>query len=353
MKLKALLLGSAAAMIAITGARAADAVIAEPEPVEYVRVCDMYGAGFFYIPGTETCLRISGYVDSQYEYTSVDGANNNSTGESVFLARVNFDAREETDYGLLRSYIRIEGGNDNSTQAAMTIRQATIQLGGFETGYNTEKYGSDFGHKGLMLDGLYSAGTRVGFADYTFAANGFSATAGFQLDPRGNGVATGTTLINGTTVVTPAGAPNLGPEKSFDPYLNASYSGSIFYVAGALAYDTSDESLAYRARLDVKPLDGFEVGVWYYGSENAGNTFTTNEHEIGVYATYAINEAISVAAAYDHAETHAGVETEAVTVGLDWKPVNNLIVRMNYRHTDNPTGTADTDEFRVRIRRSF
>ncbi|MCR5858978.1 porin [Mesorhizobium sp. J428] len=42
---------------------AADAVLApEPEPVEYVRVCDAYGAGFFYIPGTETCLQISGYV---------------------------------------------------------------------------------------------------------------------------------------------------------------------------------------------------------------------------------------------------------------------------------------------------
>ena len=63
MKIKSLLLGSAAALAAVSGARAADAVvIAEPEPVEYVRVCDAYGAGFFYIPGTETCLRISGYV---------------------------------------------------------------------------------------------------------------------------------------------------------------------------------------------------------------------------------------------------------------------------------------------------
>jgi hypothetical protein len=27
-----------------------------PHPVDYVRVCDAYGAGFLYIPGTETCL---------------------------------------------------------------------------------------------------------------------------------------------------------------------------------------------------------------------------------------------------------------------------------------------------------
>ena len=63
MNIKSLLLGSAAALVAVSGARAADAVVvAEPEPVEYVRVCDAYGAGFFYIPGTETCLKIGGYV---------------------------------------------------------------------------------------------------------------------------------------------------------------------------------------------------------------------------------------------------------------------------------------------------
>ena len=59
MNIKSLLFGSAAALFVVSGARAADAtVVAEPEPVEYVRVCDAYGAGFFYIPGTETCLKV-------------------------------------------------------------------------------------------------------------------------------------------------------------------------------------------------------------------------------------------------------------------------------------------------------
>ena len=64
MNIKSLLLGSAAALVAVSGARAADAVevVAEPEPMEYVRVCDTYGAGFYYIPGTETCLRVGGYI---------------------------------------------------------------------------------------------------------------------------------------------------------------------------------------------------------------------------------------------------------------------------------------------------
>ena len=76
MKLKALLLGSAAAMISIAGvstsATAADAVVAEPHPVEYVRVCDMYGAKWFYMPGTETCIQFDGYVRATYAWNDPD-----------------------------------------------------------------------------------------------------------------------------------------------------------------------------------------------------------------------------------------------------------------------------------------
>ena len=63
--LKGLLLGSAACLtgtMLASGARAADLPAAQAAPIEYVRVCDAYGAGFFYIPGTETCLRIGGLV---------------------------------------------------------------------------------------------------------------------------------------------------------------------------------------------------------------------------------------------------------------------------------------------------
>jgi Porin subfamily len=32
--------------------------------VEHVRVCSLYGAGFYYIPGTDTCLKVGGFVRS-------------------------------------------------------------------------------------------------------------------------------------------------------------------------------------------------------------------------------------------------------------------------------------------------
>ena len=68
MTIKSVLIGSAAAIVAVSGAKAADAIVAaEPEAVEYVRVCDAFGSGFFYLPGTETCLKIGGYARFQVD----------------------------------------------------------------------------------------------------------------------------------------------------------------------------------------------------------------------------------------------------------------------------------------------
>src|ERR1700730_7169142 len=59
-----LLLASAAlaGLVPVAGARAADLPARQAAPIEYVRICDAYGAGFFYIPGAETCLRVGGLV---------------------------------------------------------------------------------------------------------------------------------------------------------------------------------------------------------------------------------------------------------------------------------------------------
>ena len=59
---KSLLLGCAITLTA-NAANAAGAV-------EYVRICSIYGEGYYYIPGTDTCLKIGGYVRSQAEFGS-------------------------------------------------------------------------------------------------------------------------------------------------------------------------------------------------------------------------------------------------------------------------------------------
>ena len=66
---KSLLLGTAATLVATAGAYAADLPSKKAAPVNYVKVCDAYGAGFFYIPGTDTCIKIGGRVRADYSFS--------------------------------------------------------------------------------------------------------------------------------------------------------------------------------------------------------------------------------------------------------------------------------------------
>src|SRR5690348_12029354 len=70
--IKCLLLGSAAGLVAVAGAQAADLPV-KAKPVEYVKVCSLYGAGFWYVPGTDTCLKIGSYIRVQSEYGAGNG----------------------------------------------------------------------------------------------------------------------------------------------------------------------------------------------------------------------------------------------------------------------------------------
>ena len=141
MNIKSLLLGSAAALVAVSGARAADAVvIAEPEPVEYVRVCDTYGVGFYYIPGTETCLQASAatcsydigvgslgledVVDKEDLRDAIasgnfDDVDTNDTYYKNARVSLQFDVRQETELGTLRGYAETRFNYGTTTMAVL------------------------------------------------------------------------------------------------------------------------------------------------------------------------------------------------------------------------------------------
>src|SRR3954451_20512774 len=104
---KSLLLGSAAGLAAVAGAQAADLPVRKAAPVEYVRVCSAYGVGFFYIPGTDTCLRVSGRARFEYNVASARQFSQSPTGFRS-QGRINLDARTQTAYGTLRAFVRYE-----------------------------------------------------------------------------------------------------------------------------------------------------------------------------------------------------------------------------------------------------
>ena len=187
------LLGSAAALVAVSGARAADAIVAvEPEPVDYVRVCDVYGKGFYYIPGTETCLSVGGYVRFQVNVAGDPAVN--LEGDDYQLAsrvraRLNFDAREETELGTLRAFARLQATNTSGANNGVAIDQAYIQLGGLLMGYRDSLWSSDVGgiEDGLLTDtDLVVGDFNTNQVSYTFALGGFSASIGLEDDGTGD-----------------------------------------------------------------------------------------------------------------------------------------------------------------------
>ena len=113
--IKSLVLGSAAGLIAMSGAQAADLPV-KAKAVEYVRICSLYGAGFFYIPGTDTCIKLGGYVrvDTTFNggvYGGPAWSGDHGQGNryrDYFSSRsrmaLTIDTRTATEYGVVRTF---------------------------------------------------------------------------------------------------------------------------------------------------------------------------------------------------------------------------------------------------------
>src|SRR6516162_2199039 len=113
--IKSLILGSAAGLLAVGGAQAADLPV-KAKAVEYVRICSLYGAGFYYIPGTDTCIKLGGYLRAEVvavgnsdwsgPNNGAGGANNRFTNGYTWRGRndILIDTRTATEYGVVRSY---------------------------------------------------------------------------------------------------------------------------------------------------------------------------------------------------------------------------------------------------------
>ena len=112
--IKSLVLGSAAGLVAIGGAQAADLPV-KAKAVEYVRICSLYGAGFFYIPGTDTCIKLGGYlrVETAFNSTHYSGAYSGQLGAHNRLSNyystrsrenLTVDTRTATEYGVVRTF---------------------------------------------------------------------------------------------------------------------------------------------------------------------------------------------------------------------------------------------------------
>src|SRR3954466_4396411 len=218
---KSLILGSAAGLIAMSGAQAADLPV-KAKAVEYVRICSLYGAGFFYIPGTDTCIKLGGYVriDTTFNgniyggpYWSGDQGQSNRYRD-YFPSRsriaLTIDTRTATEYGVVRPFgqgdfqfnnfgggtnnpavLTAAGVNANLLSTAgggyVAVEYLFIQFAGFTFGKSSSAYSTPWngfpGNINSSLLGGNNTDTGVNNIQYTAQfGNGVSASIGLD-DP--------------------------------------------------------------------------------------------------------------------------------------------------------------------------
>ncbi|MEO5322233.1 porin [Mesorhizobium sp. CC13] len=327
MNIKSLLLGSAAALLAVSGARAADAVVvAEPEPMEYVRICDVYGAGFYYIPGTETCLKIGGLVRYQIDWVSSDDFPDDDLSDGwakTALARLNFDARSETEYGTFRRFIEVEFKNVAGSATATTLRHAYFELGGLLVGFTDTLYDGD-------LSGEFDSGggARVHQIRYTFdAGNGIAVSAGLEEADYNEDY-----------------VPNITGKVSI-----AQGWGGVDLFA---AYDATAEEFALKAIANFKATDALTLSAiaTYESGENfySVNTPISESYDgftwsLGGYAKYQVNEKLAIGAGAQYfADELNFTDDDAWAAGavVDYKVVENLNAKLAVNYEDGDHGSA-------------
>jgi hypothetical protein len=336
---KSLLLSGAAGLVAVSGASAADLAVTKPAPAEYVRVCSAEGAGFFYIPGSETCLKIGGRVRFDVEFgDSVVADSADPDGDWGYdfetSAQVTFDARTATSLGTLRSFIELNLGEDHSDFVDSNnarMGNAFISLGGFTVGRTQTLFGFDdplYAGAGDLDQIQYLATFGSGFyagVALEDPASSFEDTslAGFSQEFQGV-LAVG--YNNGGTHVRLAGLANT--DNLFGVQLQAQQEFGAATVFGALWY-VSDDDLA-----------GVSVDAW---SANLKLAYAFNEQfSANIGAGYRDDEGLLSATPN---------ERWRVTAGFDYTVVPGFVVgpEITYEDIDFDTG-ADTDSIRGRLR---
>ncbi|KAB2770636.1 porin [Brucella anthropi] len=383
MNIKSLLLGSAAALVAASGAQAADAIVApEPEAVEYVRVCDAYGAGYFYIPGTETCLRIHGYVrydvtggddvyarggnlsrDPEGGYSLVRGGKDRDTYAKTARATLRFSTASETELGTLKTYIetRFQWADGNDSGSTGTLRFGYIQLGGLRVGLDESAFVTFPGYLGNVMndDVILAGGYRTGLISYTFTGgNGFSAILSLE---QGNNVDVD---YNGVI-------------DDYMPHVvgGLKYAGGWGSLAAVAAYDATNEEWAGKIRADINVTDRFSVWAMggyksnddtYYGYTDADGRFRGVRAIDSFYGTWGGDWAVWGGAAFKATEKatfnvqlayeDAGTFAATANVAYELVPGFTITPEVSYTKWDDSRSVLDgEDAFQgmIRFQRSF
>ncbi|MCZ7467922.1 porin [Agrobacterium sp. O3.4] len=341
MNIKSLLIGSAAALAAVSGAQAADAIVAaEPEPLEYVRVCDAFGTGFFYIPGTETCLKFQGYVRFQTDFNRGTPANGRTSDWNSFTrAQFEVDTRTDTELGALRGFIGFRGNADNgsSSSSSVFVDQAFIELGGLKVGKFYSWWDDSLSGETDEL----SSNALFNSIRYTYDAGSF--WAGVSVDEL-QGVTVGAFNESDNNVGVALG-------------VGAKLGAASFQLIGGYDTDRENGSVRLIATADVGPGTLGLAGVWASGANayyNVSEWAVAAEYAIKATDKLTITPGVQYYGNYGLVSWDDFSNDDGWTAGLtlDYKITQGLSTKIAVNYVDIDNRDDQVKGF-VRLQRSF
>ncbi|EJF90317.1 porin [Bartonella tamiae] len=301
-------------ILTLDQAQSSDKIYLEPENIQYLKICDAYGSGYIYIPGTETCFRLSGYVRTDVKAgDNIDSRRIESIDRNGYKwrarATLRFHTATQTELGTLRTYFDLRSQwDDGYDSAGGQLRAAFIELGGLRIGMDETIFSHWTGYFGNVINGGVldpMDGQRTNMISYTYnTSSGFSAIIGAE---QGSGAGD-----HGLT----------GYTYSFDDLGEATYiskrllSGSEDYKLNILfglkyvqgwgiisavgAYDTYYSEWAGKVRLDLNVTD--KLLLWVMGGYKTADDYYAHDN-----SAYQLDDG-----SYHHTMTYNGIKRTGV-----------------------------------------
>jgi hypothetical protein len=317
------LVSSAAALlfVGMTSAQAADAIVAAPPeaPGNYVQVCDAFGTGYFYIPGSETCLKFSGNISVTAGYDSFRDA-----GYSSVEARMDIDTRADSEFGTIGTKLRLSsrGNLDAYTLGGNDVRDEDVELAYITAG---PIYA---GYKETLIDTNILYGDSLDLE--TYFGDLHSTTFGFLTDNIGGG------LYAGLGVEARDRNDGLGTVW-YDNNNNPDIAGR-FGIAGqswgkadlSALYSTETEDWFVKGTADLQAFDkaDFRLTAGY------GDTDGENYYLLAAAGKYAFTEKVSAFTGVSYLNVDKGDEVWTANLGAIYSLATNFDVKGEAYYSD-------------------
>jgi len=269
MKLSTLLLSTAALVVA-GSAYAADLPAKKAAPAAKAATgCSAFGSGFFSLPGTDTCLKVGGYVRSNNTMTLSSVTRGTAPYSFGWDYDIGFDARSNTEIGAVRGFT--DFWSTSSTSTAPYNGYIYVQAGGFTFGRQDSL--TDIGWE--RLNGNWANTETQGGIRYDASVGSTTVSVA---------AVNAATTNNGVT----SGRPDLllGVATSAGP-ISANVVAVSHEAAGSASGSANAYALLSRLKFSAGPVAASVHASYANGAVNYINTGTYNS------TTFAIDDTTS------------------------------------------------------------